>query len=108
MGNVKVQINKEEMELIKTTINNLTDYTYRFLCIFVDMEGIEKNIKPAVFMENVVNNYIVNLIFQASEGDINKIKKDFKDFTDRLIIFFESVAPMIEKNLNEIKNKEMH
>jgi len=96
----KVEIN------VKETILKLTKLTYKNLNEFMKIPGIKEEFKPKVFMSNIMQNFISNLLVQAADGDAEEIKDNFVVFTTQLISFFQDVLPVIETHLKSMK--EMH
>lgn len=102
----KVQVNGQELEIIKITILELSELIFKNLIKFMEIEGIKEELKPRVYMSNVLQNFLSNILVQEAEGDVNKIKSNFVDFTAQLMSFFRDVLPVIENNLKD--KKEMH
>lgn len=100
-----IELNDAEMKSLKDSIHILIECTLSRLNDFSKIDPKNEDTKVPIFMNNLMNNYIVNLIIKASNGDIAQLKENVYHFTMELIDYFEKVLPTIERNLN---NKEMH
>lgn len=109
MGNVRIGdivISEKEVEVMKETIFSLTEFTCKQLSRFIKINPSDERteeIKVNLFMDNVLKNYLGNLLLQAVDGEV----KDFKDRSDVFIKdlsrYLDAIVPELEKNIAKIK-----
>lgn len=105
-----IEIDEQKSKFMKQVILDLVELTYKKLEEFKKITNDNSENMIYVFMNNVVQNYILNLILQTST-EIEEAKIKFYLFHQSINRFFDKCLPSLDEYFKKIQletNKELH